>query len=218
MLEVTRPYEQLKSLIINGDLAGGIPLVERSLADRLGVSRTPIRETIMRLEREGLVRIVEGKGAFVAEYKIEDVIEIYQLREGVEGVAARLSCGQIEPSLIDYFEASLHRYRATPSLREEQPDAWQKLGREFHDMFINASGNRRLRQIVDGLKTQIELFRGITMAKGHAFAVTAIDEHLDILKAFKANSPDRAERAVKRHIRNGLEHRIELLQRRSSMR
>jgi DNA-binding GntR family transcriptional regulator len=204
-------YERVKLLILQGELPSGDPLVERSLADRLGVSRTPVRETILRLEREGLVRIVGRKGAFVAEYTIEDVIEIYQLREGIEGMAARLSCGRIDPERIAYFEENLRRYRTDPSLREEQPGEWQKLGRDFHHMFIAASENKRLIRTVESLKDQIELFRGITMTKGRAFARSQIDEHLAILKAFRENSPDRAEKAVREHIRNGLQHRIALL-------
>lgn len=213
MLEQVGTYERLKLLILKGQLGGGEPLVERSLAELLGVSRTPVRETILRLEREGLVRIVGGKGAFVANYTIEDVIEIYQVREGLEVIAARLSCGHIEMDRLNYFEENLRRYRAKPSLREDQPDEWQQLGRDFHEMFITASGNRRLIRIIDGLKDQIELFRGLTMAKGRAFVRTAIDEHLEILRAFREESAERAERAVRKHIRSGLRSRIELLQR-----
>src|SRR4051812_46154256 len=91
-------YNRLKLLILDGELSQGEPLVERSLAARLGVSRTPVRETILRLEREGLVKIVEGRGAFVPSYSIDDVIEIYHVRQGLEPLAARLSCPHISLS------------------------------------------------------------------------------------------------------------------------
>src|SRR3546814_8727311 len=83
-------YERLKLLILNGDIPKGQPLIERSLAERLGVSRTPVRETNLRLEHEGLVEVVQGKGAFVVSYSIEDLVEIYDVRVGLEPVAARL--------------------------------------------------------------------------------------------------------------------------------
>jgi len=76
LIELNGTYERLKLMILDGELASGEPLVERSLAMRLNVSRTPIRETIIRLQNEGLVRTIEGKGAFVASYTIEDLIEI----------------------------------------------------------------------------------------------------------------------------------------------
>src|SRR4051812_33639725 len=88
-------YDRLRSMILSGTIGMGEPLVERPLAARLGVSRTPLRQTITMLEREGLVRLVEGKGAFVASFSVEDVIEIYHLREGLEPIAARLACPHI---------------------------------------------------------------------------------------------------------------------------
>src|SRR5437879_11262961 len=98
------PYDRLKQLILEGELAPGEPLVERTLADRLSVSRTPVREAIFRLEREGLVEAVDGKGAFVASYAIDDLIEIYQIREGLEPLAARLSCPHLLDADLDYHE------------------------------------------------------------------------------------------------------------------
>src|SRR5438045_733067 len=85
-------YQRLKTLILNGQIAMEESLAERPLAAQLGVSRTPIREAIFQLEREGLVRTIEGKGAFVASLSVEDIIEIYNVREGLEPIAARLAC------------------------------------------------------------------------------------------------------------------------------
>ncbi len=138
------PYEKLKLMILDGEIAGGEPLVERTLAERLGVSRTPVRETIFRLQREGLVRVIEGKGAFVASYTIEDMIEIYHVREGLEPLAARLSCSNLADEDLDHHETQLNRYRARPALRQEDPGKWRRLGRDFHNMFIHASKNARL--------------------------------------------------------------------------
>ena len=84
-------YDSLRDAIWEGRFAHGERLREEEIASALGVSRTPVRETLFRLEREGLVRVVEGKGAFVAAYSLEDMIEIYQMREGLEPLAARLN-------------------------------------------------------------------------------------------------------------------------------
>ena len=207
------PYEKLKLMILDGELAGGAPLVERSLAERLGVSRTPVRETIFRLEREGLVRVVEGKGAFVASYSIEDMIEIYHIREGLEPMAARLSCPHIADEDLDHHETQLSRYRARPALRQDNPEKWRLLGRDFHNMFIRASKNARLIQVIEGMQHQIELFRGLGRTINPRTDIkSAVDEHSEILHALRARNPQRAEKAVRVHLQNGLRLRLEALQ------
>ena len=206
------PYEKLKQMILDGELAGGEPLVERPLAERLGVSRTPVRETLFRLEREGLVRVVEGKGAFAATYSLEDMIEIYQMREGLEPLAARLSCSHLDDEALDRHEEQLNRYRARPSLRTEDPGQWRRLGRDFHNLFIQASRNERLINAIQGMQHQIELFRGLGRTiNPRTDLKSAVDEHWEILQALRARSPQRAEKAVRNHLQNGLRYRLEAL-------
>ena len=191
-------------------MAGGESLVERSLADRLGVSRTPIRETILRLEREGLVRIIEGKGAFVASYSIEDLIEIYQVREGLEPIAARLACPHIDAKDLKFFDEQFERFRADPARHEDDPNAWLRLGKKFHGMFIEASGNKRLINALNGLHNQIELFRGLSRTiSPHTVMQSTIEEHVAIVQAFIARDPVSAEVAVRTHIQSGLRIRLE---------
>ena len=206
-------YEKLKLMILDGELAGGEPLVERPLAERLGVSRTPVRETIFRLEREGLVRVIEGKGAFVASYTIEDMIEIYQMREGLEPLAARLACSHVADDDLDHHEEQLSRYRARPALRQEDPGQWRQLGRDFHNMFIHASKNARLIRVIEGMQHQIELFRGLGRTiNPRTDLKSAVEEHDEILQALRARNPQRAEKAVRAHLQNGLRLRLEALQ------
>jgi DNA-binding GntR family transcriptional regulator len=207
------PYEKLKLMILDGEFAGGEPLVERSLAERLGVSRTPVRETIFRLEREGLVRVIEGKGAFVASYSIDDMIEIYQVRQGLEPLAARLSCPYLADEDLDHHEAQLSRYRARPALRQEDPGKWRRLGRDFHNMFIHASKNARLIRVIEGMQHQIELFRGLGRTINPRIdPKSAVEEHGEILRALRARNPQHAEKAVRAHLQNGLRYRLEALQ------
>lgn len=204
-------YQRVKEMILTGILGPGEALIERSLAAKLRVSRTPIRATILRLEKEGLVRVVEGKGAFVAACTVGDMIEIYQMREGLEPVAARLACGHIDRKQLDFFEDALKRYRAKPSEGEDDPDAWRAMGRDFHNLFIRASGNQRIITALDAVQDQIELFRGLGRSlTARPLTVAAIDEHLEILAALKARAPARAEKAVRTHIQNGLKSRLSL--------
>lgn len=206
------PHEKLKQLILDGELAVGEPLVERTLATRLGVSRTPVREAIFRLEREGLVSVIEGKGAFVASYTLDDLIEIYQVREGLEPLAARLSCAHLREGDIAHHEKALKRYRVDPRLREHDPGDWRRLGRDFHNMFIYASGNSRLIGTMERMQNQVELFRGLGRAlPPRADMKTSIEEHWEILQALKERDGQRAEAAVRSHLRNGLRKRLDAL-------
>jgi len=183
------------------------------IARRLGVSRTPVRETLFRLEREGLVRIVEGKGAFVASYTIEDVVEIYQMRIALEPLAARLACPHLDIDDLSRVEEQLNRYKAKPSLMTSDSASWLKLGREFHSLFIRTSSNNRLIQVIEGMQDQIDLVRGIGRTISmQATRESTLQEHIAILRALKARDPDRAERAVRVHLQNGLKHRLDGLQ------
>jgi DNA-binding GntR family transcriptional regulator len=206
-------YGRLKLMILQGEIGRGEPLVERSVATRLGVSRTPVRETLFRLERDGLVRIVDGKGAFVASYTIEDVVEIYQVRIALEPLAARLACPHLSIDELSSIDGQLDLYRAKPSLMTSDSAAWLKLGREFHSLFIRASHNSRLIQVIEGMQDQIDLVRGIgrTISK-RTTSESTLQEHIAILRALKARDPDRAERAVRVHLQNGLKHRLDGLQ------
>lgn len=218
VLEEAATYRKLKSMILNGEIRGGEPLVERSVASLLGVSRTPVRETIQRLEKEGLVRIIDGKGAFVADYTIEDVIEIYQVREGLEPIAARLGCLHIRDDDLDRFEEQFAAFKSRASRRDGDSEKWRRVGRDFHDLFIRASQNRRIIQAIEALRVQIELVRGISRSVDtRAVAQTSIDEHLEILNALRARAPRRAEQAVRNHLQKGLQHKLEALHQRHTL-
>ena len=206
----TDVYGRLKLMILDGEIGRGEPLVERSVAARLNVSRTPVRETLFRLESEGLVRIIEGKGAFVASYTVEDVIEIYQVRIGLEPLAARLACPHLNIDDLLHVEEQLNHYKAKPSLMTSDSSSWLKLGREFHSLFIRASLNNRLIQVIEGIQDQIDLVRGIGRTiSTHGTTESTLQEHSAILRALKSRDPDRAERTVRVHLQSGLKHRID---------
>jgi DNA-binding GntR family transcriptional regulator len=209
----TNVYSRLKLMILDGAIGHGEPLVERAVAAQLGVSRTPVREAIFRLEREGLVRIIEGKGAFVASYAIEDVIEIYQMREGLEPIAARLSCPHIAEDALHKFEDQFNRFKTTPALCTNDAGSLLRLGHDFHVLFVRASHNSRLIRAIEGMQDQIDLVRGLGRTVSvRAHSESTLQEHLDILHAFKARDPERAESAVRVHLQNALRHRLDGLQ------
>ena len=203
------PYDRLKRLILAGELPPGEALVERTLAERFKVSRTPVREAIFRLEREGLIESVDGRGAFVASFALDDLIEVYQIREGLEPLAARLACAHVTEAELDYHEKQIKRYRANPRLREQDPATWLQLGWELHHMFINASKNARLIEVIERMQNQIELFRGLGRAVPREETHAAVEEHWEIVSALRARDPAHAEQAVRAHLQNGLRKRLE---------
>ncbi len=205
-------YEKLKLLILNGELSKGQPLIERTIAERLGVSRTPIRETILRLEHDGLVEIVQGKGAFVVSYSIEDLVEIYDVRVGLEPVAARLSCPNVEKSDLERFEEAFQKFIADPERDERSNAEWQRIGAEFHNYFVRKSRNSRIIRIMDSMREQIALFRSLgRLVSPEAVSRTVIEEHLAIVDALRNRDPAEAERAVRRHLENSIKARLEML-------
>ena len=206
-------YGRLKLMILQGEIGRGEPLVERAVATKLGVSRTPVRETLFRLERDGLVRIVDGKGAFVASYTLEDVVEIYQVRMALEPLAARLACPHLDMDDLSTVNRQLNVYKVKPSLMTTDTASWFKLGRDLHSLFIRASHNNRLIQVIEGMQDQIDLVRGIGRTiSTRTTSESTLQEHIAILRALKVRDPDRAERAVRVHLQNGLKHRLEGLQ------
>jgi len=107
----------------------------------------------------------------------------------------------------------LSRYRARPALRQEDPGQWRQLGRDFHNMFIHASKNARLIRVIEGMQHQIELFRGLGRTiNPRTDLKSAVEEHGEILQALRARNPQRAEKAVRAHLQNGLRLRLEALQ------
>jgi DNA-binding GntR family transcriptional regulator len=204
-------HERLKAMILSGELEAGSWLSERSVAAELGVSRTPVREAILKLSREGLVRIAENRGAYVASYSIEDVIQIYHVRIGLEPLAARLGCARIPESALDTFEQSFERFRQSAELRMEHSDELGQLGRKFHALFIQASGSARLIQILDDMRDQINLVRGWARATDRDTGYrVAIEEHLEILRALRSRDEDLVEKAVRSHLDKGLKYRLVL--------
>lgn len=104
-------YEIIKGWIVNQDLAPGMKLQEDALADRLGVSRTPFREALSRLAQEGLVTMVPRRGTFVVDLTQEDIVDLYEAREAIEGMAAHLAARRRTPDHLRQMQAAFAPFR-----------------------------------------------------------------------------------------------------------
>jgi DNA-binding GntR family transcriptional regulator len=194
-------YERLTEALLSGELSPGDRLVQDALALRLGISRTPVREALQRLEREGTIRSAGVRGHVVPELSAEDIAHLYEVREAVEGQAARLVAARATAS-VDGIEATLRRLSADagPSGR----DAF-RANRLAHRAVVQATGNPFLLEAFDDLWG-----RSVTLqAWGDYYASvhTAIDlvtDHADVLAALRSGDPDAAARAMVDHVRAGL--------------
>lgn len=106
-----RAYEIIKGWIVNQDLGPGMKLQEDALAERLGVSRTPIREALSRLAHEGLVTMVPRRGTFVVDLTQEDIVDLYEVREAIEGMAARLAARRRTAEQLRQMQAAFAPFR-----------------------------------------------------------------------------------------------------------
>jgi DNA-binding GntR family transcriptional regulator len=201
-------YEELKKAIVELRLPPGEPLREASLAERLGVSKTPIREALTRLEREGLVETTSFKGAVVTGYAREDLIEIYELRELLENLAVRAAAG----SMDDVGRAQLGRVgRESRKLaKAANPAKLTELLSEFDALVFAQIHNRRIRALIENLQAHLTRIGQLTtVIPGRIQA--SVTEHEKIIEAIAAHDPDLAERLMSEHIRSVRDDQLQAL-------
>lgn len=186
-------YDRLRDDLLALRLVPGERLSERHLERRLGASRTPIREALMRLEAEGLVRR-EEKGLRVAPLDLDELLEAFELRIETEALAARLACARADRARLDGLQARMDAVLADPS-----PDAWYEIGTDYHVELAALSGNRFVHRSVRDAVTRIARARWL-MASSEAGRLAAHREHTDILSKIRENHPDEAEAAIRAHI------------------
>ncbi len=193
-----RVYQTLKQYIVNQRLKPGSKLSVPQLAQQLAVSRTPVKEAIERLGQEGLVTMLPNRGAFVAIIREEDVGEIYQMREMLEGLASRLAAQKIDQDLLTKLRGLLVQGEA--AVRRRDITAHTRFDLEFHRLIRERAGNHRLVRALDNLQDQIRVvFQTSATIPGRM--AMAIEEHHRILEALESADANRAEEATRDHVR-----------------
>ena len=192
-------YEELKGAIVDLRLAPGKPLREATLAEQLGVSKTPIRQALTMLEQEGLVETTSFKGAVVGGYSRQDLLEIYELRELLENLAARAAA----ESMSDEDRARLDRIsRESRMLKSgNDPARLAALVSDFDDVLFDQVHNSRIRALIENLRAHLTRIGHLT--EGIPGRVEAsVDEHEKIVQAISARDADLAEQRMREHIRS----------------
>ena len=190
-------YERLKDEIRTARMSPGFQAPEPDIALRLGMSRTPVREALIRLESEGLVEIIPRHGVRVLPIRPDDMREIYEVLSALEpeaaaGLAARKpSDDELRP--MDEATADMEA-----ALKNVDLDAWAEADNRFHLALLDLHGNRRLRAFVVALNDQVYRARMITL-RMRATPHRSNDDHRDILKHLKKGDPEAARSAFREH-------------------
>ncbi|MHB8204455.1 MAG: GntR family transcriptional regulator [Desulfomonilaceae bacterium] len=194
-------FERLWQAITCGDIPNGSRIVENEIASRMGVSRTPVREAIHKLEREGLViKRVHG-GYSVTGLVREDIQESFGIRSVLEGYAARLATN--EHTSEDLKPLSDKIYEFETRLQADDLESLPTINTELHDMLYSLSGNRRLIKIINDFKNQFLRFRKIIL-KDRALARISQQDHHEMLAMMRERRADDVERLVREHILRGM--------------
>ena len=200
-------YARLKELLVKKNIP-----VEVELADEMGVSRTPVREAIRKLELEGLVVMIPRRGTYVADISIKDITEIYEIRISLDVLAAGLAAERI----TDEELATLNGYLVEISKHVPgmNMDKIVELDSAFHDVLYHASRNERLSSIINNLREQLTGIRGRSMSAPGRMIET-MDEHRALVEAIAARDVERAQRAARVHIENAEQTLLRSLERAS---
>jgi DNA-binding GntR family transcriptional regulator len=192
-----RVYVTIKEAILDLQFKPGSPLVEDDLARQLGTSKTPVRDALITLERDGLVTKIPYKGTYVSEVAIRDATEIFELRAVLEGLAARLATRVFSPRDLDAAESLLDR--ADAALARGDTDECSILGAQFHTMIHERADNRRLKPILDKLEEQLRRLRLLSDRLQGRLAKSG-REHRHILAGLRSGDPYQAETAMRAHL------------------
>ena len=198
-------YEEVREAIIDLRLKPGEPLREATMAEQLGVSKTPVREALTRLEQEGLVETASFKGAVVSGYSDHDLREIYELRELLEGAAARAATETASPAMLAHLRDLTARSR---TLRDEGrlTELADLLG-EFDIVIYEQVENQRIRALIQNLQAHLGRIGRLTQEIPGRVAAS-VEEHAAIVEAMAGHDPDEAERLMRLHIRSVLRDQL----------
>ncbi len=191
-----RAYQYLFDEIIYNRIKPGTPLSEAEIAARLEISRTPVREAMMILEREGIVVRYPSRGCFVSQITVQDVYEIFELRIQFELSALRSSYTLVGDAQLADLEKALEEL--TP---DSPPEDYFEADRRLHSMLLDYCGNSRLVDFICILNAQIERVRVISASKPDRLAESR-KEHLEIVRAIRSRNLARAEELLAAHIGN----------------
>lgn len=192
-------FDTLRQAILKGDMEPGERLMEITLANKLGVSRTPIREAIRKLELEGLVNMIPRKGAVVASISEKDMRDVLEVRITLEELAVKLAIKNMTDEDIEALRQASKDFENAVISHDVVTIVEADVA--FHDIIYNKTQNNRLIQIINNLREQMYRYRleYIKDARTHSIL---INEHNDIIECIRSKNVEEAKNAVREHIAN----------------
>jgi phosphonate utilization transcriptional regulator len=189
--------QELERIILAGHFPAGSKLNEAAIADRLGVSRGPVREAFRALEESGLVRLEKNRGVFVRRIPVEEADEIYELRAVLDEFVGRKLAQKATPDVVRDLRARLDRMEKAAA--QGDVDAYLAANVDFHDRMVELAGNAKLLVTYRRLVNELMLFRHATLAQSGALPVSS-REHREIVDRIAAGQPAAAGRALHDHV------------------
>jgi DNA-binding GntR family transcriptional regulator len=199
-----RAYDSIKEFILDGRMGEADRLTEESLATQLGISKSPIREALNRLESEGFIRIAPRRGAYLRQFSPAEVQQLYDLREALEVHVARTA--HVTPGLLEELDDSVKRSRSLLNVNDKAKYITEDV--RFHSLLADATENRELCRVLQNVQNRIWLSRRKTYDLSSSIAP---DFHQAIVDALRRNDREEAQSAMRRHIGNVRERLVAYL-------
>jgi phosphonate utilization transcriptional regulator len=189
--------QELERMILAGELPAGSKLNEAAIAERLGVSRGPVREAFRALEESGLVRLEKNRGVFVRQIPIEEADEIYELRAVLDEFVGRRLAQSAQPEHVRELSARVDRMERAAA--KGDVEAYLDTNVAFHDRLVELAGNAKLLGLYRRLVNELHLFRHASLAQGGVLPIST-REHREIVESIAARRPAAAGRALYGHV------------------
>jgi DNA-binding GntR family transcriptional regulator len=192
--------EHIRDAIISGSLKAGSRVSEPELAERYGISRTPIREAFRQLESEGYLTVIPRRGAVVSEFSQKDVEDFYAIKSILEGYAARQACIKLTDRELDKLQANNNKLSELADHSDIK--TFFKIHNDFHDMFIKAADNEKLRELITSVVTRFQRLRFMSLSLPGRMQIV-VQEHGKIIEAFRRRDAEAAEMLVRKNAEYG---------------
>ena len=192
-------FKTLRQSILTGELKPGERLMEIHLAEKLGVSRTPIREAIRKLELEGLVTMIPRRGAEVAKISEKNLKDVLEVRTCLDSLAVRLACQRITDEQIDDLKKACDDF--VLATKTGEATAITKADVNLHDVIVRATGNERLQQMINTLSEQMYRYR-VEYLKDENNYPTLMKEHKDIVEGLVRKNKTQVTETMHQHVKN----------------
>src|SRR5262245_6882312 len=205
-------YEQVRDLVLSGELAPGDLLSERQLVSRLGMSKTPIRVALERLDRDGFLEILPQRGARIREPSPREIVDYYDFRTALESwVVARVAREHSKRDMQRLNRILNRQRKLLPEKGEAIVKPFTELDAEFHQALAEIAGNQEMIKTIQMQRDKLALVLSIILRRNHEWLVTTTTEHERIVAAIEARDPAAAQREIVEHLQRGKEFLISSL-------